>query len=320
MSSDAAAPPAPKSAVATVRTRTSRPSQIITLIAVVVPFFGVLSAAGLLWGVALSWLDLVLFGVMYFICGLGITAGFHRLFSHRAFQSGKPVRAAFAIAGCMACQGPLTQWVTDHRKHHAMSDKEGDPHSPHGHGEGWRGIIGGAFHAHMGWLFHTKGLERGDVYGKDLFREPLIRMIDRFYLVWVALGLLIPFLVALAVTGSVDRGVQAFVWAGLVRIFVFDHATWSVNSICHMFGRRRFETSDQSRNHWLVAMLVFGEGWHNNHHAFPGSARHGLNRYQLDVSWLVIRGLEKLGLVWNVKLPTPERIARREAAAAPPAA
>jgi len=312
VSSNAAVPPGPRVPVATVRQHTSLPSRIITLIAVVVPFFGVLSAAGILWGVALSWLDLVLFAIMYVWCGLGITVGFHRLFSHRGFQSGKVVRAFWGIAGCMATQGPLTQWVTDHRKHHAMSDKPGDPHSPHGHGEGWRGAIGGLFHAHMGWLFTTKGMERGDTYGKDLFNEPLIRWIDRLYLVWVALGLAIPFGVAFAVTGEVDRGVQAMVWAGLVRIFVFDHATWSVNSICHTFGRRTYETSDKSRNQWLVAMLVFGEGWHNNHHAFPGSARHGLGRFQIDVSWMVIRGMEKLGLIWRVKLPTPERLARRE--------
>jgi stearoyl-CoA desaturase (delta-9 desaturase) len=297
-----------------VRHRTSTASRIVTLIAVVGPFFGVLSAAGILWGVALSWLDVALFAAMYLVTGLGITVGFHRLFSHKAFQSGRGVRAFWAIAGCMATQGPVTQWVTDHRKHHAMSDKDGDPHSPHGHGEGWRGVLGGAFHAHMGWLFTTKGMERGEVYGKDLYADPLVRRIDRVYLIWVALGLAIPFLVAWAVTGDVGRGVQAFVWAGLVRVFVFDHATWSVNSICHMFGRRRFATSDESRNHWLVAMLVFGEGWHNNHHAFPGSARHGLGRFQIDVSWMVIRAMERLGLAWNVKIPSPERIARREPA------
>jgi len=307
-----AAPSAPPVPVATVRERTSLASRLVTLVAVVVPFVGVLSAAGVLWGVALHPLDLVLFAVMYTVCGLGITVGFHRLFSHRGFQSGTAVRAFFAIAGCMSTQGPITQWVTDHRKHHAMSDKPGDPHSPHGHGEGWRGAVGGLWHAHMGWLFTTKGMERGEVYGKDLYADPLIRRIDRLYLVWVVLGLAIPLAIAWAITGEFGRGVEAMVWAGLVRVFVFDHATWSVNSICHTFGRRRFETSDESRNHWLVALLVFGEGWHNNHHAFPGSARHGLGRFQIDVSWWVIRGLERVGLVWRVKLPTAERIARRE--------
>lgn len=302
---------APSGVVGTVLPRTSLSSRLVTLVAVVGPFIGVLSAAGVLWGVALHPLDLVLFAVMYIVCGLGITVGFHRLFSHRGFQSGSGVRAFFAIAGCMAMQGPITQWVTDHRRHHAMSDKEGDPHSPHHHGDGVWGAIKGLAHAHVGWLFSTKGMERGRVYGKDLFDDPLIRRIDRLYMLWVVLTFGIPFLVAWAITGSWMRGVEAFVWAGLVRVFVFDHLTWSVNSICHMFGRRDYETGDHSRNVWVLAPFVFGEAWHNNHHAFPGSARHGLRRWQLDPSWWTIRGLEKLGLVWNVKLPTRERLARR---------
>jgi stearoyl-CoA desaturase (delta-9 desaturase) len=295
------------------------PSRIITLIAVVVPFLGVLSAMGILWGVALSPLDLVLFAVMYVVCGLGITVGYHRLFTHRAFQTTPSVRAALAIAGAMTTQGPVIQWVTDHRKHHAHSDKEGDPHSPHLHGDGWRGAVRGLFHAHMGWLFVTKGMESGRIYGRDLVDDPVVSRVDRYYLVWLALTLALPFAVAWAITGDVERGVQAFVWAGLVRIFVFDHVTWSVNSICHMFGRKDFRTSDESRNVGLVALFTFGEGWHNNHHAFPGSARHGLLRGQVDVSWWFIRGLERLGLAWNVKLPTPERMARRRPAEDPAA-
>lgn len=303
--------------VATVRERTSLGSRIVTLVAVVVPFLGVLSAAGVLWGVALHPLDLVLFAAMYLFCGLGITVGYHRLFSHRSFQTGPVLRATLAIAGCMSTQGPVTQWVTDHRKHHAMSDRDGDPHSPHGHGDGWVGVVTGLYHAHMGWLFRTKGMERGRVYGRDLYEDPLIRRIDRLYLVWLALSLLIPFAIAWAVTGSTARGVEALVWAGLVRIFVFDHVTWSVNSICHTFGRRDYATSDESRNVWYLSLPTFGEAWHNNHHAFPGSARHGLGRRQLDPSWWTIRALERLGLVWNVKVPSAERRARR---ALPPAA
>lgn len=297
--------------VGTVRQRTGLGSRIVTLVAVVVPFMGVLSAAGILWGVALHPLDVVLFAVMYAVCGLGVTVGYHRLFSHRSFQTGPVLRAVLAIAGCMSTQGPVTQWVTDHRKHHAMSDREGDPHSPHGHGEGWRGVLKGLYHAHMGWLFRTKGMERGRVYGRDLYEDPLIRAIDRVYLLWVALSLLIPFGIAAAVTGDVGRGVEALVWAGLVRIFVFDHVTWSVNSICHTFGRRDYDTSDESRNVWYLSLPTFGEAWHNNHHAFPGSARHGLTGRQLDPSWWTIRALERLGLAWGVKVPTRERRERR---------
>lgn len=297
--------------IGTARAKTSLGSRIVTLLAVVIPFLGVLSAAGLLWGVALHTVDVVLFAILYVFCGLGITVGYHRLFSHRSFQTTPWIRGLLAIAGAMSTQGPVTQWVTDHRRHHAHSDKDGDPHSPHGHGEGWRGTVVGLYHAHMGWLFNTKGMERGAVWGKDLYEDPVIRKIDRLYVLWLVLGVGIPFLAGWAITGRLAGGVEAFVWAGLVRVFVFDHVTWSVNSVCHTFGRRQFPTSDESRNVPVVAVLTFGEGWHNNHHAFPGSARHGLGRYQLDVSWMAIRGLERLGLAWNVKVPTPERIARR---------
>ena len=213
----------------------------------------------------------------------------------------------------MTMQGPLTQWVTDHRKHHALSDQEGDPHSPHvGHGEGAWGAVKGFAHAHVGWLFTLKGLERGRAYGKDLYEDRLVRTIDRLYIFWVVLTLGIPFLIGyLVFDGSVAKGVEAMVWGGLLRIFLYQHATFSVNSICHMFGRKHYRSRDEARNNWLVAVLVFGEGWHNNHHAFPSSARHGLHRWQIDVSWWVIRGLERLGLVWNVRRPTGDQLERR---------
>ncbi|MGD9696312.1 MAG: acyl-CoA desaturase [Thermoleophilia bacterium] len=304
--------------IATVRARTSLSSQIVTVIAVVVPPLGVLSAMGVLWGVAVRPVDVVLLVSLYVLCGLGITAGFHRLFAHRSFKATPAVRAAFAILGCMAVQGPLTQWVTDHRKHHALSDREGDPHSPHVHRGGIVGALSGFLHAHMGWLFTTKGMERGRRYGRDLYDDALIRRIDRVYMLWVVLSLAIPFAVGFAVDPTWRGGLTGLVWGGLVRIFLFHHMTWSVNSICHTFGRRTYATEDESRNNWVIAATTFGEGWHNNHHAFPGSARHGLERHQFDLSWLTIRGLEKLGLVWDVKLPTTERLARRAQAGSAP--
>jgi stearoyl-CoA desaturase (delta-9 desaturase) len=299
-------------AIGTVRDRTSRPSQVLTVAALVVPPLGVLSAAGVLWGVAFHPLDLVLLVVFYVVCAFGTTIGFHRLFTHRGFETSAPVKAVFAVLGCMTVQGPLTQWVTDHRRHHALSDKPGDPHSPHvGHGEGLAATIRGFVHAHVGWLFRQKGMERGREYGRDLYDDRLLRSIDRLYIVWVALSLGLPFAIGYAVGGSWQRGVGALVWAGLVRIFLYQHATFAVNSVCHMWGRRHFRSRDEARNNWLVALLVFGEGWHNNHHAFPASARHGLRRFQLDPSWWVIRGLERLGLVWNVKVPDQGQLARR---------
>jgi stearoyl-CoA desaturase (delta-9 desaturase) len=210
----------------------------------------------------------------------------------------------------MTLQGPVTQWVTDHRKHHARSDQEGDPHSPHLSGDGFGGTVKGLWHAQVGWMFATKGMERGRVYGRDLYEDRTIRVVDRLYLVWVALSLGLPFLLGAWIGGSWADGVEAMVWAGLVRIFAFEHATFAVNSICHTFGRRTYDARDQSRNNWFVALLVFGEGWHNNHHAFPKSARHGLARGQLDLSWLVIRGLERLRLASRLRLPTAAQLER----------
>ena len=303
--------------VATVRDKPLTSARIITLIAIIVPPLALLSITGLLWGVAVRPIDLITFAVLYVVCGLGITIGFHRLFSHRAFKTTRTLTALWAILGSMTLQGPVTQWVTDHRKHHALSDKEGDPHSPHhGYGSDWRGVLKGLWHAQVGWLLTTKGLERGKRYGKDLYADPLIRWIDRLYMVWLVLSLAIPFAVGYLVGGgSLALGFECFVWAGLLRVFVFDHLTWSVNSICHMFGRRDFPTGDESRNFWPLALPVFGEAWHNNHHAFPGSARHGLTWRQVDVSWMIIRGMERVRLVWDVKVPTAKRQEIRRAAA-----
>ena len=285
----------------------------MTLVAVVVPPLGLVSAMGLLWGVGFHPVDLALFAGFYVVCAFGITIGFHRYFTHRGFEARTPVRALLAILGCMTMQGPLTQWVTDHRKHHAFSDQAGDPHSPHGHGDGAVGAVRGFVHAHVGWMFTNLGMEQGRAYGRDLYEDRLIRAIDRLYLLWVVLTLGLPFAIGYGVGGTWQTGVEGLVWGGLIRIAAYQHATFSVNSICHMFGRRDYRSRDEARNNWVVALLVFGEGWHNNHHAFPASARHGLDRLQFDVSWWVIRGLEKLGLVWDVKVPDAAQRERRRA-------
>jgi stearoyl-CoA desaturase (delta-9 desaturase) len=297
--------------VGTVRLRTSRISQVVTLIAVIVPPLGVLAAMGLLWNVAFHWSDVWIMVGLYVVCGFGITIGFHRFFTHRGFETSTPIKVALAILGCMTMQGPLTQWVTDHRKHHAFSDKEGDPHSPHvGHADGALGVVKGFVHSHVGWMFENLGMEQGLVYGRDLYEDKVLRWVDRLYLVWFGLTLGIPFLIGYWI-GGVDRGFEAMLWGGLIRIFLYQHATFSVNSICHIWGRQDYVSRDEARNNWIVALFVFGEGWHNNHHAFPASARHGLHRFQIDVSWWIIRGLEKAGLVWNVHVPDDAQKARR---------
>jgi stearoyl-CoA desaturase (delta-9 desaturase) len=302
-------------AVGTVRPSTSRNSQVVTLVAVVVPPLGLVAAMGLLWQVGFHWIDVVLFAALYVGCAFGTTIGFHRFFTHKGFETRAPVKALLAILGCMTMQGPVTQWETDHRKHHALSDKPGDPHSPHvGFGTGAWGALRGFAHAHVGWMFSNLGMEQGREYGRDLYEDRLVRTIDRLYLVWVVLTLGIPFAIGYAVGGTWQAGVEALVWGGLIRIAAYQHATFSVNSICHMFGRQDYRSRDEARNNWLVALLVFGEGWHNNHHAFPASARHGLQRRQIDLSWLVIRGLEKLRLVWNVKVPDAAQLDRRRIA------
>ncbi|MGZ8694856.1 MAG: acyl-CoA desaturase [Gaiellaceae bacterium] len=294
------------------RSRTSRISQVVTLVAVIVPPLGLLMAMGLLWGVAFHPIDLALLAGMYVLCAFGTTIGFHRYFTHRGFEARAPVKATLAILGCMTMQGPLTQWVTDHRKHHAYSDQPGDPHSPHvGHGDGALGAARGFVHAHVGWLFSNLGMEQGRLYAKDLYEDRMLRWIDRAYLLWVGLTLGIPFAIGYAVGGTWAAALEGLVWGGLVRIFAYQHATFSVNSICHMFGRKDYASRDEARNNWLVAALVFGEGWHNNHHAFPASARHGLSRFQIDISWWVIRAMERMHLVWNVKVPDARALERR---------
>ena len=285
----------------------------ITVLAVVLPFAGFLAAIALLWGGAVSGRDLAILAVMYVLTGFGVTIGFHRLLTHRSFDAPTPVRAGLAIFASMSVQGAVIHWVADHRRHHAFTDEEGDPHSPHTHGgDGWRGVLQGIWHSHTGWLFdgeHTSARR----YAPDLLADPAVRFVDRHFVSWALLGLAIPFVAGFALSGwSLLAGLTALVWGGLVRIFVQHHATWSVNSICHLYGTRRFATADESRNNWAVACISLGEGWHHNHHAFPTSARHGLRRRELDPSYAVIRAMERVGLASNLRTPRPVEIARKD--------
>jgi stearoyl-CoA desaturase (Delta-9 desaturase) len=279
----------------------TRPQRSVNLVAVILPFVAFVAAIALFWGRWVDTSDLIAFGVMYVVAGFGVTVGFHRLLTHRSFQTYKPLEYAFAAAGSMAVQGPVIDWVADHRKHHAHADEEGDPHSPHVDFEdGWRGALRGLFHAHMGWLFVSQGQARRRRYAPDLLEDRGMRILSRSFPGLVVLGLAIPFLIGLALDGALAGALSALLWGGLVRIFLQHHITWSINSVCHFFGRRRFDIEDQSTNVFWLALLSFGESWHHNHHAFPRSARHGLRWWEIDISALLIGALERLGLAWNV--------------------
>lgn len=280
---------------------------VIAFGVVVLPLIGVIAASVLLWNRGITWVELTCLAVMYFVCMLGITVGFHRHFAHRSYDTSWPMRILLAIFGSMAAQGPILFWVSTHRRHHAFSDKEGDPHSPNLHGDGLRGMLHGLWHAHIGWMF-TNELSGWAHFGRDVFEDRAIFRIHQQYLHWVAVGLALPAVFAGAVTGTWMGALNGFLWGGLVRIFLVNHASWCVGSICHKFGSAEFETHDQSANNYTVAVLTFGEGLQNNHHAFPGSFSHALYWWQPDLSACVIRLLEWTGLVWNVRFPSQRAI------------
>jgi stearoyl-CoA desaturase (delta-9 desaturase) len=282
--------------------------RIANLVATLVPLGLVGLAAWRAWGGALRWPDLVALGITYLLTGLGVTVGFHRLLTHRSFKTSAPVRALLAALGSMAVEGPVIEWVANHRKHHRFSDQPGDPHSPHvDRAGGWRGALAGLFHAHVGWILNGDAMADRQRYAKDLLADPVVGFIDRTFPAWVLAGLALPFGLGVALTGSVAGGLTALLWGGAVRIFLLHHATFSINSLCHFFGRQHFQTADESRNLLWLALPTLGEAWHNNHHAFPTSARHGLRWWQIDPSAWLIAGMERSGLVWDVVKISPER-------------
>src|SRR3954452_7482422 len=280
----------------------------VNIAAVVVPFAVVAVAVPLLWGDWLGPSDVVAFAVMYVLSGFGVTVGFHRMLTHRAFATHAPTRYVFAILGSLSVQGPVIDWVADHRKHHAHADEEGDPHSPHvGHGSGVRGALRGLWHAHAGWLWRTHGQARAHKYARELVEDRGMRSINRRFPLIVGASLVVPALLGFALTGTLHGALTGLVWGGFARIFLQHHITWSVNSVCHFFGRRRFEVDDHSTNVFWLALPSLGESWHHNHHAFPRSAAHGLRWYEIDPSAMLIRLMRRVGLAWNVVQITPER-------------
>jgi len=289
--------------------------RVVNLVAILLPFAGLIAAIVWLWGFGVGWVPLVVFAVMYMLTGLGITVGYHRLFTHKSFDTGPVMTAVIGALGSMAVEGPILTWVATHRQHHQHSDGVDDPHSPHAHGAGFLNMIRGLFHAHLGWILrpHAPDLDR---YVPDLRRSRLVRFMSATFPVWVVVGLAAPAIAAGLLTLSWWGALLGFLWGGLVRIFFVHHVTWSINSVCHLWGARPFDCHDESRNNAIFGVLGFGEGWHNNHHAFPASARHGLRWWQVDTSYLVIRAMALVGLARNVRTPSAEHIQRKHAAGA----
>lgn len=293
--------------IALERKRSFTLERRVALIVIVVPFIGFLYAMYHFWGNGFSAVDLGLFILFATIHELGVTAGYHRYFTHNSFKASKGLTLFLGIAGSFAVQGPLLLWVAAHRKHHQYSDQHGDPHSPHLSGDGVWGALQGLWHSHTGWMLKYD-LDDWVFYVPDLIRNKQTYWIHQTYLWWITLGLLLPALLGGWITQSWQGALSGFLWGGIFRVFLGHHITWSVNSICHYFGSQSFHTKDESRNNFIIALLSFGEGWHNNHHAFPTSARHGLYWWQIDMAYWFILIMSYLGLASDVKLPKQHTI------------
>jgi stearoyl-CoA desaturase (Delta-9 desaturase) len=277
---------------------------------VIVPFLAVFAAVPVAWGGWLSWTDVAIAAVFYLVSGLGVTVGFHRYFTHGSFKAKRWLRVVLGLAGSLAIEGNIIQWVADHRRHHAFSDQEGDPHSPWRFGTTPAALVRGFWHAHMGWMFEREQTNAAR-FAPDLLADRDIQRVDRLFPVLTVVTLLAPAVLGGLITMSWWGAVTAFFWASLVRVALLHHVTWSVNSICHMIGERPYEARDKSANFWPLAIASMGESWHNSHHADPTCARHGVRRGQIDISARVIWAFEKLGWVTSVRWPKPERFARK---------
>jgi stearoyl-CoA desaturase (delta-9 desaturase) len=305
-------PTFPTAAPRVAPSQARRLDQVANIVAMSAPLGLLGFAAWRAWGGALRWSDLLVLAILYSLTGLGVTVGFHRLFTHRSFKTGSGLRFALGALGSAAIEGPLIEWVSNHRKHHQLSDEPGDPHSPHHHGAGLAGAVRGLLHAHVGWILRGDAASTPERYAKDLLDDPVARTVDRLFALWLLAGLALPFALGAALTGTLAGALTGLLWGGAVRIFLLHHATFSINSLCHFFGRRPYRTGDESRNLAWLALPTFGEAWHNNHHAFPASARHGQTLLQLDPSWCVIAGLARCGLAWDVVgVSSARRLAKR---------
>ncbi len=286
--------------------------RLVNLLAIIIPFVGLLTAIFLVWGWGFSWLHLGLLVGMYMITAFGITAGYHRLFTHKSFETTRPIKVLFAVMGSMAMEGPVIKWAAMHRRHHQHSDSVEDPHSPHLHGSGVLGVLRGFIYAHCGWIFNRDpaNLSR---YVTDLLQDRALRLVSVTWTLWSGLGLLIPTVLGGLISMSWRGALLGFIWGGLARVFLVHHVTWSINSVCHIWGSRPYRSHDESRNNVIFGVLGMGEGWHNNHHAFPTSARHGLKWWQFDASYWLIRGLAAVGLAWKVRVPSAQAMEAKRA-------
>lgn len=287
----------------------------VTLAVTLIPLAGVGLAIWLLWGTGIGLTDLILFLSFYAATGLGITVGYHRLFTHRSFRAVRPVRVVLAVLGSMGVEGSVVDWCATHRRHHAYADQFGDPHSPHlAQAPGVLGVVLGLWHAHSGWLFDDEAT-KPEEYAPDLLADRDIVRISRAFPWLTVATFVLPALIGFAISGSIVGALTAFLWGSLVRIFLLHHVTWSINSICHFYGREAYKAKDESKNVWALSPVSFGESWHNNHHAFPWSARLGIGPWQIDFGWYVIRALAFVRLIRDVKVPTADQLAKRKLAA-----
>ena len=314
MSIDTCTPATAQPRIAASNQRLAPGHRRLMLAIVILPVLGSVWALYDLATRGISALDLTLLVTLYLLTGFGIEFGYHRALSHRAVQTGRALEIVFAVLGAMAGQGRLLYWVANHRRHHMHSDTMDDPHSPHmkrdadgDHALGW---LSGFWHAHVGWVF-SEQMTNCALFAKDVLKKPHLMLIDRLFLPITLLGLLIPALIGAAVTHSWRGAFDAMLWGGLVRIFLINQATWSVASLCHRYGKRPYDTGDFSGNIALVALVSFGAGWQNNHHAFPNSATTGLRWWQIDLTKWLINLLDVFGLVHSVRLPKPEQVRQR---------
>ncbi|SDR16642.1 acyl-CoA desaturase [Actinopolyspora saharensis] len=286
-----------------------RLAQALVYLFVIVPLIALIAAVPAAWGWGLGAVDISLAVFFYVLSGLGVTVGFHRLFTHKSFKTNRGVQVLLAISGMSAVQGPVINWVADHRRHHAYSDREGDPHSPWRFGASAAALAKGFWHAHMGWLFE-RDVTNADRFAPDLLKDRVLARINKLFPLWTVASFVLPAVLGGLITWSWWGALTAFFWAGLVRVSVLHHITWSVNSICHMIGERPFKSRDKAANFWPLALISFGESWHNSHHADPTCARHGVMKGQLDISARLIWVLEKIGWAWKVRWPNEKRLAR----------